>query len=105
VDPPEGAGLRRGNFRRSAKWDENKVKAGLPEDFRFHDRRHTGNQLAAEAGASTKELMHRMGHSTVRAALVYQHATTKRDRHIAAEMSRQAKVALGKKKGGRRGKG
>jgi hypothetical protein len=49
--------------------------------------------------------MHRMGHSTVRAALVYQHATTKRDRHIAAEMSRQAKVALGKKKGGRRGKG
>ncbi|GDY33478.1 tyrosine-type recombinase/integrase [Gandjariella thermophila] len=102
---PEGTGLRRGNFRRSAKWDENKRKAGLPEDFHFHDLRHTGNQLAAEAGASTKELMHRMGHSTVRAALVYQHATNKRDRYIAAEMSRQAKAALDKKKGGRRGKG
>lgn len=31
--------------------------------------RHTGNQLAAEIGATTRELMRRMGHSTVRAAM------------------------------------
>jgi hypothetical protein len=50
----------------------------------------TGNQLAAEAGATTKELMRRMGHSTVRAAMRYQHATDCRDLAIAAEMSRRA---------------
>ncbi len=68
-------------------------KVGLPADFHFHDLRHTGNQLAAEAGATTKELMRRMGHSTVRAAMRYQHSTDRRDREIAAEMSRRAGLA------------
>ncbi|GDY30072.1 tyrosine-type recombinase/integrase [Gandjariella thermophila] len=105
---PEGARLRRANFRRSVKWDDNKRKAGLPPEFHFHDLRHTGNQLAAEAGASTRELMYRMGHSTLRAAMVYQHATSKRDREIAAEMDRRAKAAMSKKQArgvGRRGGG
>jgi hypothetical protein len=31
--------------------------------------------LAAPSGASTRELMHRMGHASMRAALIYQHAT------------------------------
>jgi hypothetical protein len=35
----------------------------------FHDLRHTGNQLAADAGANLRELMDRMGHSTTRAAM------------------------------------
>ena len=30
----------------------------------FHDLRHTGNNLTAEAGASLRELMDRMGHSS-----------------------------------------
>ncbi|GAA3858478.1 hypothetical protein GCM10022243_25210 [Saccharothrix violaceirubra] len=34
--------------------------------------------LAAAAGASTRELMHRMGHGSMRAALIYQHATSER---------------------------
>jgi hypothetical protein len=38
------------------------AEAGLPENFRFHDLRQTGNTLAASSGASTRELMHRMGH-------------------------------------------
>lgn len=37
----------------------------------------------AAAGASTRELMTRMGHSTARAALIYQHMTADRDRDIA----------------------
>jgi hypothetical protein len=57
--------------------------AGLPAGFHFHDLRHTGNQLAANSGATTRELMHRMGHGSMRAALIYQHATTDRDRSIA----------------------
>jgi len=60
--------------------------AGLDAGFRFHDLRHTGNTLAA-TGASTKELMSRMGHASPRAALIYQHATSYRDAVIAAALS------------------
>lgn len=45
----------------------------------FHDLRHTGGTLAAATGASLKELMARLGHSSTRAALIYQHATRDRD--------------------------
>ena len=43
--------------------------------------------MAAATGASTKELMSRMGHSSPRAALIYQHATQDRDAEIAASLS------------------
>ncbi|AIJ21808.1 tyrosine-type recombinase/integrase [Amycolatopsis methanolica] len=82
-----GGVLRRGNFRREVDWKKILVKAGLPEGFHFHDLRHTGNQMAAEAGATTRELMQRMGQSTARAALIYQHATSARDRQIADELN------------------
>src|SRR3978361_1631500 len=69
----------------SGKWsgEGGGAGAGLPAGFHFHDLRHTGNQLAANSGATTRELMHRMGHGSMRAALIYQHATTDRDRSIA----------------------
>jgi len=56
--------------------------------FRFHDLRHTGNTLAASTGASTKELMSRMGHASPRAALIYQHATRQRDRALVDGLGR-----------------
>ena len=34
-------------------------------------------------GITTKELMARIGHSSPRAALIYQHATAERDREVA----------------------
>jgi integrase len=86
--------LRRGNFHRETKWTKTVINAGLPAGFHFHDLRHTGNQLAASAGASTRELMHRMGHGSMRAALIYQHATSDRDRGTADRMS--ALVEAGK---------
>ncbi|MGH3871286.1 MAG: hypothetical protein ACRDSR_07175 [Pseudonocardiaceae bacterium] len=61
----KGAMLRRGYFGRSTKWPV-VVAAGLPAGFHFHDLRHTGNQLAASSGATTRELMHRMGHGSMR---------------------------------------
>jgi integrase len=88
-----GGRLRRSNFRRATRWSSTVQAVGLPANFHFHDLRHTGNQLAAEAGATTRELMRRMGHSTVRAAMRYQHSTDRRDREIAAEMSRRAGAA------------
>lgn len=78
-----GGHLRRGNWRSVAHWRPAVEKAGLPANFHFHDLRHTGNHLAAQTGASTRELMQRMGHSTVRAAMIYQHATDARSRHLA----------------------
>ncbi|MGH3502476.1 MAG: tyrosine-type recombinase/integrase [Nocardioidaceae bacterium] len=80
---PAGSELRRNNWRRDVHWRKKLTDAGLPEGFHFHDLRHTGNHLASMSGASTRELMHRMGHGTVRAALIYQHATSERDRQIA----------------------
>ena len=53
----------------------------------FHDLRHTGNHLAAQTGASTKDLMARMGHDDMRAALIYQRATSEADRPIADRLS------------------
>lgn len=53
----------------------------------MHDLRHTGATLAAATGASTKELMNRLGHASSDAALRYQHATKDRDAAIAAALS------------------
>jgi len=60
------------------------------EHLHFHDLRHTGNTLAATTGASTKELMVRIGHANPRAALIYQHATAERDKAIAESLSELA---------------
>jgi len=66
-------------------------KAGRP-DLRFHDLRHTGAVLAAATGATLAELMARLGHSTVNAAMLYQHASADRDKVIAAALSDLATV-------------
>jgi hypothetical protein len=42
--------------------------------------------MAAATGASLRELMERMGHSSSRAALIYQHASRDRDEAIAAAL-------------------
>jgi integrase len=82
---PEGGRLRRSNFRRI--WTKARNSVGLP-DLHFHDLRHTGNTMAAGQGASLRELMERMGHSSTRAALIYLHATRERDQEIAAGMGK-----------------
>ena len=82
---PLGGRLRRKNFRKF--WVRARDSVGLP-DLHFHDLRHTGNTMAAAQGASLRELMERMGHSSSRAALIYQHATRERDEEIAAGMGK-----------------
>ncbi|MEV0688753.1 tyrosine-type recombinase/integrase [Streptomyces sp. NPDC050388] len=80
----KGATPRRNHFNRL--WRKACSDAGI-KGLHFHDLRHTGNTLAASTGASTRELMARMGHSTARAALIYQHASAERDRLIADALS------------------
>lgn len=81
---PRSEGLRRATFYTA--WQEARIATGL-DRLHFHDLRHTGNTLAAATGASTKELMARMGHASSRAALIYQHATAERDVAIAEAIS------------------
>jgi hypothetical protein len=45
--------------------------------------------MAQMPGVTTKELMARIGHSSRRAALIYQHATAERDRQVAAFLEAQ----------------
>jgi integrase len=87
---PKGGRLRRSTFRRT--WTKARETVGLP-DLHFHDLRHTGNTMAAGQGASLRELMERMGHSSARAALIYQHATQERDEAIAAGMGKLLRQA------------
>jgi integrase len=84
------------------RWDELREGAGL-DGLRLHDLRHTGNTMAAGQGASLRELMERMGHSSARAALIYQHATQERDEAIAAGMGKLLRQARRKNPGGRTG--
>jgi len=76
---------RRSNFRKL--WYRARGAVGLP-GLHFHDLRHTGNTMAVAQGASLRELMERMGHSSPRAALIYLHATRERDQKIAAGMGK-----------------
>lgn len=62
--------------------------AGRP-DMPWHALRHHGATQAARAGATLKELQERLGHSTVRAAMAYQHSTG-RDEELAKRMSELA---------------
>ena len=58
--------------------------------------RHTGGTLAAATGATLKELMARLGHSSTRAAMIYQHATRDRDQAIAQALGSLARKARSK---------
>ena len=83
---PKGEWLRASNFRRNV-WVKATAAAGCP-GLRFHDLRHAAATIAAETGATTKNLMQRMGHASPAAALRYQHARDDRQRDIADAMDR-----------------
>jgi integrase len=59
-------------------------------DLRWHDLRHVGASLAADAGASQAELMDRFGWSSPAVAARYVHAAKGRDAEIAMRLSELA---------------
>jgi integrase len=63
-----------------------RAKVNMP-GFTFHDLRHTGQTLAASAGATLADLKKRLGHASSAAANRYLHAVEGRDRQIAAALS------------------
>jgi integrase len=64
----------------------------VDERAHLHDCRHAGLTLAAQSGATLRELMALGGHSTPRAALIYQRATRER----ASELARGVSARLAK---------
>lgn len=78
-----GTVLSEGTWRYA--WIRAREKVGLP-DVKTHDLRHTSLTMAARAGATTAELMHRGGHTESRVAMIYQHASAERDRMITNRM-------------------
>ncbi|MEE2855646.1 MAG: tyrosine-type recombinase/integrase [Actinomycetota bacterium] len=59
-----------------------------------HQLRHTGAVLAAQSGATTAELMARLGHTSVQMALKYQHVAEGRDAELAQRLSALAKAKV-----------
>ena len=76
---PKGGPLRRSNFQKH--WRKALEMAGVPS-VHFHDLRHTGNTLTAHSCATLSDLMLRMGHASTRAARIYLHTTSARDRAV-----------------------
>lgn len=79
---------RGGNMRPSNDWWPRTREAAGLSHLRFHDLRHAGAVLAAQAGATVKELQSRLGHATPAMALHYQHSTAARDRELAKNLSK-----------------
>lgn len=81
---PSGEMMRNSNFRRRI-WIPATEACNVP-GLRFHDLRHAAATLAAMTGASTKDLMARMGHASQAAAIRYQHATQAQQQEIAKRL-------------------
>jgi integrase len=83
-----GSPVRRGSFNKLVDWRGAVQSIGVPR-LHFHDLRHTGNMLAAGSRATTRDLMSRIGHDSMAAALIYQHASREADRSIASHLNEQ----------------
>lgn len=70
-------------------WRETRAKLDLGH-LHLHDLRHSGAVLVASTGAPLKQVMARLGHSSMRAAMIYQHAVEQQDQAIADGLSRLA---------------
>jgi integrase len=81
---PKGATPRRNNF--NGIWKAAVQAAKVNPGLHLHDLRHTGATLTARTGATLREIMSRIGHTSTRAAMLYQHATSERDLKIAVAL-------------------
>lgn len=66
----------------SKAWGDARSAVGL-DTVRLHDLRHLAGTMTAQTGATVRETMDRLGHSTPDAAMRYQHVVNQRRRAIA----------------------
>lgn len=79
-----GAPLREHHLR--APWRKARESTGMTR-YHFHDLRHAGLTYVAQQGVPLKHIQARAGHSTVRAAMIYQHMADGLDADLAKRMS------------------
>jgi integrase len=94
---PRGAHLLRSPFNRFV-WRPAVEQVGL-DGLRVRDLRHTAATLAAAVGATTKELVERMGHTSPAVALRYQHVMADRQAQLASALDDLAWAATAPTKG------
>lgn len=87
----KGKAITRGALQNA--WRKAAAKVGASQ-FHVHDVRHAGLTLAAQSGATTRELMARAGHRTAAAAMTYQHVATERADQLAQRMDALARGAF-----------
>ncbi|MGD9755589.1 MAG: tyrosine-type recombinase/integrase [Acidimicrobiia bacterium] len=95
---PRGGPLRRSNF--GDDWRKAVRAAGL-DRVAFHDLRHAAGTLAAQLGATERELQARLGHASPAAARRYQHAAEARDRELADRIGAAFTLSAAGRAGGR----
>ncbi|MGV1005459.1 MAG: tyrosine-type recombinase/integrase [Candidatus Nanopelagicales bacterium] len=83
-DPDTGTFYAEGRFR--VPFFAARDAIGQP-DLHFHDLRHFGGVMAALTGATTREVMDRLGHTTTTAAMRYQHVAAGRADALAERLS------------------
>ena len=72
--------------RKAYGWYAARESIGRPT-LKFHDLRHTAATLAARSGATPKEVMVRLGHTSLTVAMRYQGADADRDRQTAERLA------------------
>ncbi len=85
-----GQPLARSNW--TATFHRATKQIGL-DDIHFHDLRHAAATAAVQTGATLKDTMARLGHTSPRAALIYQHSAQERDHAIADALETAAAKA------------
>lgn len=83
-DPVTGEFYAEGRFR--GPFFSAREAIGQP-DLHFHDLRHFGGVMAALTGATIREVMDRLGHTTTSAAMRYQHVASGRADALAERLS------------------
>jgi integrase len=78
----------------SKAWREMRRETGY-STVRLHDLRHLAGTLTAQAGATLRETMDRLGHSSPTAAMRYQHVAAGRSRIIADRIAESVSPSRG----------
>lgn len=89
TEPSTGSFAGEKRFR--AAWESARGAIGQPA-LHFHDLRHCAGVLYALTGATTREVMARLGHTTAAMAMRYQHVAEGRAAALADRLSMLAQV-------------
>ncbi|MDV6309700.1 site-specific integrase [Gordonia amicalis] len=91
ADPVTGSYYAEGRYRTPFFHARQAIGKG---ELHFHDLRHCGGVLVAQTGATLKEVMARLGHTTPGTAMRYQHVAAGRADMIADRLSALAVPAV-----------